>query len=272
MFFIFILYRRRQILMMQRHTEYLLFRWLCPHHYIFLMGLTAFLSFACGYGISVSTGKVDALFPYISDTGTTVPASSVFGLFLNLSSIFAAFAIYIRHSHMEGLLDTHRKHIVNDIAMFLGILICIGMMMVACFPWTKVLVPHLIGALAVFFGGNVYCWMQCYISYAVHGTVRSLKIIIRIILSSISSLGFIFTMVFGNIAGKKGQIKPDRLHWQPADPGYSYHLASTFDEWIMAIAFIAFFFTYFKEFKSLESEVNVNCRTYDEFEHEQSVA
>lgn len=252
---------------MRRKTEILLCRWLCPHHFILLMGVSAFLAFGCGYAISVGGGQVSAVFPYISDTGTTFPASGVFALLLNIAACFAVIAMYIRHGYNETTLVTHRDQVVNDISAFCGMLICLGLMMVACFPWTLVLIPHLIGALLVFVVGCVYCWMQCYISYISMESWRNVKFYIRITLSIVSSLSFLLTFIFASVALNEGRGKvKNTLKWNAEEPGYVAHLWSAFSEWIMAISFLLYFFTYYWEFKTLESAVNINTKLYEELE------
>ena len=252
---------------MERKTEILLFRWLRPHHFVLLMGTSAFLAFVCGYAISVGTDKVGALFPYISDTGTEPPASCVFGLLLNIAAVSGIISIYIRHSHFESnSSENDRIHSINDIALFIGFLSCLGMMIVASFQWTKVLVPHLIGAFMVFILGNVYCWLQSYLTYVSIGEMNTKRrFIVRIMLSMCSALFFVFTFLFGSISRNKARgTKVNSLHWNSKNPGYSAHLASTFSEWIMAICFLLFFLTFYHEFKTLDSRVRIsNAMTED---------
>ena len=59
----------------ERRTKVLLCRWLLPHHFVVAMTTSLLLSFFCGYAIAVGSDKVNALFPYISDTGTKPPGT-----------------------------------------------------------------------------------------------------------------------------------------------------------------------------------------------------
>ena len=241
---------------MKRKSKLLLFRWLRPHHFITIMAVCTTLGLTSAYAISVTTGRVGALFPYISDTGTKPPASCVFGLMLNLSSVFTAVAVYIRHRQLEG--DDSNKNIavVNDISMFTGLLSCIGMMIVACFQKTEVLSVHLIGALMVFISGIVYCWLQSYLSYLTIGG-RTLKAITRVILSIVAVLCITLFIVFAKISRN-----PTRLHWKSHEVGYSAFLVSTFCEWILVVCFVLFFATFYSEFKNTQLQVLMNNNVY----------
>ena len=124
---------------MDRYTQCLLFRWLRPHHFIVLMVSSTLLSVILGYAISVSSTKVYFLFPYISDTGTTQPASCYFGLFLNLTSCFFVIIIFYRHGYLEqqNILKTGRLHILNDLSSFVfGLLTALGIIVAANFQIT----------------------------------------------------------------------------------------------------------------------------------------
>ena len=245
---------------MRRKTEFLLFRWLRPHHFLLLMVTSSFLAFICGYAISVGDHIVAALFPSISGTGTETPASCVFGILLHISAVFGIISMYIRHRHFEGnSLDDHKIHVINDISMFLGFLSCIGMTIVANFQASKAMIPHVVGAFMIFVLGNVYCWLQSYLAYHTIGGINK-KIKTRIILSTCSALSFVLMFTFGRIAAMKANGKVDVLHWDSNNPGYYAHLVSTFCEWIMVICFLLYFVTFYQEFKNIQSKITINIK------------
>ena len=203
---------------MDRRTKCLLFRWLRPHHYVILMALSTLLSFILGYAISVSLDKVHYLFPYISDTGTTRPASSYFGLFLNLASVFAAITIYYRHGFMEkqNYLTTANLHIVNDLSMVAGWISSFGIMMVANFQELSVMNLHLLGAFFTFVCGILYCWSQTFLSYKVaHQRISASQcmVILRGVLSFIATVGFLMTVIGASVASKQAGKVGITLHW-----------------------------------------------------------
>ena len=190
---------------MDRRTSCLLFRFMRPHHFLVLMGFFTILSFVLGYAISISKDQVHYLFPYISDTGTTKPASSYFGLCLNLSSVFAAISMYFRHSFLEkqDILTTPKLHMINDVALLLGGLSSFGIMLVANFQETSVLFIHLIGATMTFVLGNVYCWIHTYLTHVTGGSARRKMVIGRATFSLISTIGFILTVIGANLASRE---------------------------------------------------------------------
>ena len=213
---------------MARKTEILLGRWLCPHHFVILLVLFSMLSFIVAYGMSVGLSHVPALFPYISDTGAKPPASCVFGLLLNIAAMMAFITMYVRHAYLEkyGFLEsTVKLHMLNDVSMFIGFFSVLGIMIVASFQWTNVLSVHIIGALMAFVLGNIYCWIQSYLSNVVISVGLSSKIIfyVRVVLSLVASLFLISTFVAGSVAASKGKKSGgndtyDNLYWDSQMP------------------------------------------------------
>ena len=247
--------------MSRRKTEMLLFRWLLPHHFVFIMSTLIILTLIFGYCISVGIGKVNAVFPYISDTGTKPPASCVFGFLLNIASAMTLIVMYIRHAHFEKLnsLQFPRLHALNDISFFIGLLSCFGMMIVACFQETNVLSIHMVGAVMAFVLGIIYCWFQCYLSFAMVAVSSKTNLFVRIILSTCATICFLMVVVGARCARSQADKgKPIiNLDWKSKDPGYAAHLVSTFAEWIMAVCFVLFFVTFYHEFKTVESNVDI---------------
>lgn len=248
---------------MRRKTEILLFRWLHPKHFVLLMAICSFLAFLSGYIISVSLGKVSPLFPYISDTGTTHPASNIFALLLVLAAVFGKVTVYYRHRYFESRTpDAPCLHRMNDIAMFFGILSCLGMIGVACFPWTEIKIPHYIGAYMTFFFGVAYCWFQTFLTYASLQIISSKSTFaVRLLLAFNSTMLLVSTSLFSTLAARKfkGSVR-EKLHWSSKNPGYHEHLVAAFSEWLMSISFILYFITYYREFKNVQAKVRIiNC-------------
>lgn len=163
-----------------RKTIILLFRFIQPHHYPIGALVFSAISVISGYAISVSTDKVHYLFPYISSTGTTAPASCYFGIFLNLSSVCAFLSIYYRHSYLEKCIHEcenlpdnsegsvtfkNKMHAINDVSFFLGALSAFGLTIVANFQSAHIQSIHFVGAGLVFIVGGIYCWMQVYLTH-----------------------------------------------------------------------------------------------------------
>lgn len=254
---------------MERRSTMLLFRWVKPHHHIVLLILFTSLAMILGYTISVSSNDVNALFPYISDTGTKPPASCVFGLMLNLAGTFAFVTMFIRHRYFEKYCASERRlvHVLNDIALFLGFISAFGIFLVANFQESNLIVVHLIGAVLTFALGIMYCWMHSYLSYVTMpaGFTTKLQFLIRCILTGTSTLALVAVFSGASVAKMKyedannGTSTAYNLHWDSDDPGYDAHLVSTFSEWIMVFSFIFYFSTFYNDFKYLGSYVNIEC-------------
>ena len=206
---------------MARKTEILLGRWLRPHFILILLVIFSMLSLVVGYGISVGVSHVPALFPYVSEIGTKLPASCVFGLLLNTAAILAFVTMYVRHGYLEkyGLLESMVKlHMLNDVSMFIGFFSVLGIMIIANFQVKNVLSVHIIGSVMAFVLGNLYCWIQSYLSNFVISVGLSSKIIfyIRVCLSLIATLLLISTSVGGYVALKEKKDNNatfDNLYW-----------------------------------------------------------
>ena len=125
-----------------RCTEHLLFRWLQPHHALIVFEVSIFSALITSYAITVGTGKLPPVWPYISETGSIPPASCIFTALFSLSSVSASIVVHTRHKYMERTNSYHtvddKVHFVNDIAMFTGQLSCVGILVVGCFQTTVV--------------------------------------------------------------------------------------------------------------------------------------
>lgn len=241
----------------------------------------ALIAFVTAYGMAVKEGYLNALFPYISDAGGRPPQSCIFGQFLNIAAVIGSLSIYIHYKHIKEFNITDMPQIIrfNTVSLWIGFLACLGMSIVANFQVYNSLVTHMIGAAMVFGLGMVYCWLQCVISYKMRymGMSSSLSCYTRFILSLAVTLFFITTFIGASIATNeltKSQSKHSthgnatatavpptttmyEHKWKESDPGYDAHLTSTFSEWFMAICFLLFFMTYFREFQKIQVRIQV---------------
>jgi len=248
---------------MSRVMDILLCRWLRPHHYILLMIFCLLTAFITAYGISVSSDHVNALFPYISEAGTTVPESCIFGIFLNLGAVLAFICMYIRHENFANFATNHKLLLLNDISLLIGFFSTLGLCIVANFQEKSILTVHLVGATMTFAGGVVYCWIQAYLTYhsRSNGLNSDATLHARILIAFFVSL--FFTMVFvgssvANLKWKDASLTGKaKIHWNDSEPGYGWHLISTFSEWLMAFSFIIFFITFYQEFRNIRVKVDL---------------
>lgn len=206
---------------------------------------------------------VDPVFPAVSDVGAEPPASCVFGILLSIGAVFGVVIMYIRHSYIEkkSLDNSYKIHVLNDVTFLLGVISCIGIMMVASFQWTKrgAHLPHIIGAFLVFVLGNVHCWCQSYLTYLTEQRLnRILKV--RVGMNVCSATAFCLFVTFRNFAAKLEAGVKDVMHWKSSEAGYSLHLGGMFSEWIMVISFLLYFSTFYGEFRNVECQVHANVK------------
>ncbi|XP_054714024.1 DNA damage-regulated autophagy modulator protein 1-like [Uloborus diversus] len=214
-------------------------------------------SFILTYALAVYLKHVKAEFPYISDTGTTVPESCIFSQAVNFIAFLLASLMYIRYKQVE---QHYRDHLsseytivlrINKIALLVGWLGCFGVSVLANFQETSVLIVHMTGACCAFGCATGYSWLQTIISYYVCPLLNSLFVArLRVVLSLILTAGFGLTLIAGIIAHNSFHGK-DPTKWSYDDGGFVAHVISTGAEWVLVIAFDLFILTYAKELKSV---------------------
>ncbi|XP_070553077.1 DNA damage-regulated autophagy modulator protein 2-like isoform X1 [Ptychodera flava] len=220
-------------------------------------------TFTISYCISVGLGHVPAEFPYISDTGTYIPESCIFGQLLNITAALAFATIYVRYKQVQEYNREASPAILraNKIALVIGGFACLGMSMVANFQETNELQVHVFAANLCFGPGVVYCYMQTWLSYKMapfHATIFACRA--RILLCFFATLGFVFTSVFAALANTKWH-GDDQTKWKPEDGGFTEHIFSTAFEWVLAISFLSYFFTFVREFQKITMETTLRMYT-----------
>lgn len=222
----------------------------------FSLIIWTYITFSLSYILAVSRGDVDAVFPYISDTGARKPESCIFGQMLNISSCIALATLYVRYKQICGYIDDVRIENttlvdkLNKVGMVLAVLICLGMSLVANFQETSVVVIHFVGAMMTFGLGTVYEFIQAFITHKMHPEINGKGIFIaRLVIAILSGIFFILVSVTSGLVKVVDADNNVQLHWKPTDPGYNIHLTSTISEWLLAATFLSFFFTFLKEFQ-----------------------
>ena len=126
----------------------------------------------------------------------------------------------------------------------------------AAFQSTQALIPHYGGAALAFACGNIYSWMQTYLTYLLAGGLVPM-VWVRGVLSAVSSVCLSLVLLFVFLASRfEGEVK-DILHWKPFEGGYAFHLVTDFSEWIMAFSDLLAFLTFYFEFRGLDTNVHV---------------
>lgn len=175
--------------------------------------------------------------------------------------------IYVRYKQVELNAEEYNSRRLlqaNKISLVFGAVACLGMSIVANFQIGNILTIHFLGAFLLFTPGAVYGFLQAWISYQLSPRHTSIIVChIRLALSIIIAVFFILCTLFSVISlqltSKSGLI----LHWKPEDGGYPEHIVATASEWIVAIAFLLYFFTYIREFQTIVIEAELRPHEYE---------
>ncbi|XP_069133896.1 DNA damage-regulated autophagy modulator protein 2-like isoform X2 [Argopecten irradians] len=225
-------------------------------------------TFIGSYIIAVLNKDIAPYFPYISDTGTKPPESCIFGQFLNIAATLAFCTMYVRYKLVESLTghEDGRLRRLNKAGLFLGTLSSLGLSIVANFQETVVEPVHLTGACLVLGFGVIYAFIQTWLTYHMHPEFNGRSIArVRLVLSIIAA--FSMVMAFSSAAISRYQTDTkDKLHWKPSEKGFDAHIVSTISEWVTAVLFLFFFFTYVRDFQKVRVQVNatLSVRHLDE--------
>ncbi|CAH1786819.1 unnamed protein product [Owenia fusiformis] len=230
------------------------------------LGLLTFATVLTTYIIALVKGDVEAIFPYISDTGTISPESCIFGQFLNISAFLVLLTIYVRYKQVTEYNkdEDARLRVLSRVGLGIGFFIAAGLSMVANFQELVIEPVHLTGAMLVFGGGVLYGLLDSSVSYRMHPSRNGIYICrVRLTLSLLALIFLITTFVAGVISREawSGLKEHDhrKLHWKPNDPGYAAHITSTTGEWCLAISFLLYFFTYIRDFQKFHIEIKGHC-------------
>ena len=139
-----------------------------------------------------------------------------------------------------------------------------------CKQEDAVSVVHIVGALLVFVGGILYCWVQSFISYKMKtcGLITNTLFILRVFIA-IAVLIFFITCVTATLYASKNGV---RYHlnssaivhrWDPKDKNYIHHVIGDVSEWLTALTLLGFMFTYFGEFRFIKMKIVVSRRTHN---------
>lgn len=141
-------------------------------NYLYLLPVFLALWAAAGiwivFAIAVANGSVDLGkgFPFISKCGSYAPQSCIFGQVLNIG---AALAIWICIVRYHQLRDWRVKTWQNQLILWTGLLCALGTSIVGNFQETNQKATHLVGAFLAFILGNLYFWLQFFLSWWMKG-------------------------------------------------------------------------------------------------------
>lgn len=159
------------------------------------------LACVVSYAVGIETGQIQPFpfLPYISDTGTKKPQSSIFTLLMVLSCFFLLPLIVLRYYQIQNshyYIDSNK---FNKSSLAFGCLLILGKVIVASFQLTSNRYIHYIGAILYFLSTVLFAGCQVYITYkSLPVGDRTTKIIfyVRLTLSVIMVISILVLVIF----------------------------------------------------------------------------
>ncbi|XP_017773455.1 PREDICTED: DNA damage-regulated autophagy modulator protein 2 [Nicrophorus vespilloides] len=226
------------------------------HYFPIVLSIWFLITFITLYIMSVCMKDVEPIFPYISDTGTFVPESCIFGQLLNTGSIIMGIVFYIRYLQVKELHESLGKTAEvsgkNKACLHMGWMASFGVSVVGNFQETNLLIVHLIGAVMAFGLGSAYQITMWRVTVLTDPESRCLRNF-RFVLSMLSTIACIVSFSFAVPAAIQFTGK-DLTKWKREDGGYTYHLLSTSFEWVCATSTMFFILTFAPDFKKISLE------------------
>ncbi|CAH7407061.1 modulator of macroautophagy TMEM150B [Phodopus roborovskii] len=105
-------------------------------------------------------------FPFISNCGSYAPQSCIFGQVLNTGAALAVWICIVRYHQLR---DWGVKTWQNQLILCSGILCALGTSIVGNFQEKNQKSTHLAGAFLAFILGNLYFWLQFFLSWWMKG-------------------------------------------------------------------------------------------------------
>ncbi|GFY08430.1 DNA damage-regulated autophagy modulator protein 1 [Trichonephila clavipes] len=137
---------------------------------------------------------------------------------------------------------------------------------------------HSIGANVLFLGGVIYASLQTGLSYKMSPYYNGTKIChIRLTITILSAISLIALLVLMPIAMYQWSTS-SHGYWtgrkMPYDKGFDLMVASSVAEWTMAIMFLAYYFTFIREFQKVcvHLRVQLLVQHFDEEPPESNVS
>ncbi|KAL1769138.1 transmembrane protein 150B [Sigmodon hispidus] len=193
------------------------------------------------FAIAVVNRTVDLEkgFPFISKCGSYAPQSCLFSQVLNVGAALAVWICIVRYHQLR---DWGVKTWQNQLILWSGLLSALGTSIVGNFQENNQKPIHLLGAFLAFILGNLYFWLQFFLSWWTKGlpqpgppwirpvrlcicTVSTILIVAMIILhsqkmSSASAIcewavAMLLFALFGLLASDFSSLQGCTLHLQP---------------------------------------------------------
>ncbi|XP_003748231.1 DNA damage-regulated autophagy modulator protein 1 [Galendromus occidentalis] len=209
---------------------------------------------------AVLSGDVTVYVPFISEAGADPPQSGFFSLMISVSCVWSGVTIVIRYSIVRQLLRFNRGELINSISLVVGFLSVLGLSLVSAFPLTSANIIHDIGAASMFVLGVTYCFLQSLLSawmYPWHNgrVIVFYRSSITLIATAAALITAICQFKAKQLWAASGIDKPDDMRL-PGDPAFFWFTAAAIAEWTTVVMFIAYFFSYIREFNKVVIELD----------------
>ena len=119
-------------------------------------------------------------------------------------------------------------------------------------------VVHTIATCVFFVLGNVYAWIQVFVSCCMRrfGLVSTCMCVVRIVVSVVSSLSAVTSLILLNLTRRS---TGNELDWHSNDPNYTVHVIGNAFQWFVLLNFVIFILTFRKELHYNKLEIELVC-------------
>ncbi len=218
----------------------------------FSVGIVAFVT---PFVISYKKGFNHSLLPFISDVGTTPPASGWFTLFLNAIAYSLCLISYIRYHQLKMEANLNRKLVkaANRVGLLVGILASIGLSLVAAIQETATPSVHFTGAMTAFVCLALFAFIQTYLTFVILPNRQPCVVLyaeaifaLRILLTLVCIASLVTTLTI-----ETSQKFPPK--YSPHESGnVVLYYSCTGSEWLLGISCLLYGFTFAYDFSRIE--------------------
>jgi hypothetical protein len=137
--------------------------------------------------------------PTISELGNRPPASSIFSFGFAFAAAVFGWVVFARFKDIHQVLVIERYRNLNRVACGVGLLFCLGMLVVCTFQSQNVPVVHYAAALVLFCCATAYVWLMSAISAKLsvfRPQLTPTLVRIRYLLATMQTVGFVGIIVF----------------------------------------------------------------------------
>jgi hypothetical protein len=203
---------------------------------------------------------VEPILPYISDASTQEPEASIVSHLTSIIAILIFAFSYSRYRNIRKVfvndisIDANRIKLLNLWSLLCGVIVGIGLTIVANFRITDTRLVHSIGFVLMIALIVIDINIQYKIAFINGNTTIGKK---RALISIAIVICFILLNVLGHISmrlfGENNFLEfSKRSKWQLHQNGYVCHALSAFFQWIIVILIALYNSTFICEFKSFD--------------------